>query len=92
MVLVDKRMLSLGITLLVIGVIVSVNVNASTPAGHSGMSEEETIDLMIAQQENQDLNTLSGILMGLGFLLILISFGTRRKKSSPKKQEKKPIE
>ncbi|MBS1268463.1 MAG: hypothetical protein MAG458_01192 [Nitrosopumilus sp.] len=91
MVLVDKRMLSLGITLLVIGVIVSVNVNASTPAGHSGMSEEETIDLMIAQQENQDLNTLSGILMGLGFLLILISFGTRRKKSSPKKQEKKPI-
>lgn len=92
MVLVDKRMLSVGIVLLVIGVIVSVNVNASTPAGHSGMSEEETIDLMIAQQENQDLNTLSGILMGLGFLLILISFGTRRKKSSPKKQEKKPIE
>lgn len=92
MVLVDKRMLSVGIALLVIGVIVSVNVNASTPAGHSGMSEEETIDLMIAQQENQDLNTLSGILMGLGFLLILISFGTRRKKSSPKKQEKKPIE
>lgn len=92
MVLVDKKMLSVGIALLVIGVIVSVNVNASTPAGHSGMSEEETIDLMIAQQENQDLNTLSGILMGLGFLLILISFGTRRKKSSPKKQEKKPIE
>ena len=92
MVLVDKRMLSVGITLLVIGVIVSVNVNVSTPAGHSGMTEEETIDLMIAQQENQDLNTLSGILMGLGFLLILISFGTRRKKNSPKKQEKKPIE
>ncbi len=92
MVLVDKRMLVVGISLLIIGIIVSVNVNASVPAGHSGMSEEETIDLMIAQQENQDYNTLSGILMGLGFLLILISFGTRRKKNSVKRKEKKPAE
>jgi len=90
MVLVDKRMLIVGVSLLIIGIIVSVNVNASVPAGHSGMSEEETIDLMIAQQENQDYNTLSGILMGLGFLLILISFGTRRKKNSAKRKEKKP--
>jgi len=92
MVLVDKRMLVVGIALLIIGIVVSVNVNASVPAGHSGMSEEETIDLMIAQQENQDYNTLSGILMGLGFLLILISFGTRRKKNSAKRKEKKPAE
>ncbi len=92
MVLVDKRMLVVGIALLIIGIVVSVNVNASVPAGHSGMSEEETIDLMIAQQENQDYNTLSGILMGLGFLLILISFGTRRKKNSAKREEKKPAE
>jgi hypothetical protein len=92
MVLVDKRMLVVGMALLITGIVVSVNVNASVPAGHSGMSEEETIDLMIAQQENQDYNTLSGILMGLGFLLILISFGTRRKKNSAKREEKKPAE
>ena len=92
MVLVDKKMLVVGITLLSIGILISINVNSSIPVGHSGMSEEETIDLMIAQQENQDYNTLSGIMMGIGFLLILISFGARRKKNSAKKQEKKPVE
>ncbi|HJM25014.1 MAG TPA: hypothetical protein QF686_00605 [Nitrosopumilus sp.] len=78
--------------LLSIGILISINVNSSVPVGHSGMSEEETIDLMVAQQENQDYNTLSGIMMGIGFLLILISFGARRKKNSAKKQEKKPVE
>jgi hypothetical protein len=92
MVLVDKKMLVGGIALLSIGILISINVNSSIPVGHSGMSEEETIDLMIAQQENQDYNTLSGIMMGIGFLLILISFGARRKKNSAKKQEKKPVE
>jgi len=92
MVLVDKKILVGGIVLLAIGILISINVNSSIPAGQSGMSEEETIDLMIAQQENQDHNTLSGILMGLGFLLILISFGARRKKNTAKRQEKKPVE
>jgi hypothetical protein len=56
------------------------------------MTEEEAIDLAIAQQESQDLNTLSGILIGIGFLLVLISFGARRKKDSAKREEKKPAE
>jgi hypothetical protein len=92
MVLVDKKILVGGIVLLAIGILISINVNSSIPVGQAGMSEEETIDLMIAQQENQDYNTLSGILMGLGFLLILISFGARRKKNTTKRQEKKPVE
>lgn len=92
MVLVDKKMLVGGIVLLSIGILISINVNSSIPVGQSGMSEEETIDLMIAQQENQDYNTLCGIMIGIGFLLILISFGARRKKNSAKKQEKKPVE
>ncbi len=92
MVLVDKKILVGGIVLLAIGILISINVNSSIPVGQAGMSEEETIDLMIAQQENQDYNTLSGILMGLGFLLILISFGARRKKNATKRQEKKPVE
>jgi hypothetical protein len=92
MVLVDKKILVGGIVLLAIGILISINVNSSTPVGQSGMSEEETIDLMIAQQENQDYNTLSGIFVGLGFLLILISFGARRKKNTAKRQEKKPVE
>jgi hypothetical protein len=92
MVLVDKKILVGGIVLLAIGILISINVNSSIPAGQSGMSEEERIDLMIAQQENQDYNTLAGIFVGLGFLLILISFGARRKKNTAKRQEKKPVE
>jgi hypothetical protein len=55
------------------------------------MTEEETLELIIAQQENQDFNTLAGILIGIGFMLVLISFGARRRRrGSPKKVEKKP--
>ncbi len=62
------------------------------PVGQSGMTEEEVIDLMTKQQENKDMNNLAGILIGIGFMLILISFGAkRRRKDSPKKEEKKPI-
>jgi len=55
------------------------------------MTDEETIDLLIAQQENQDYNTLARILIGIGFMLVLISFGARRKrKGGAKIIEKKP--
>jgi len=92
MVLVDKRLFIGGITMIIIGVILVVNISETMPVGQSGMTEEEAIDLMIAQQESQDLNTLSGILIGIGFLLVLISFGTRRRKDSAKKEEKKTAE
>jgi len=91
MVLVDKKILSGGIAMLVVGISISLYLNTIIPVGTSGMTEEETIDLLIRQQENQDMNTLTGILMGVGFLLVLISFGARRKKKgAAKKVEKKP--
>jgi hypothetical protein len=91
MMLIDKKIFAGGIAILIVGIIIMVNLNASIPAGHSGMTEEEVIDLMVKQQENQDMRAFAGILIGVGFLLILISFGARRrKKDSPKKEEKKP--
>jgi hypothetical protein len=55
------------------------------------MTEEETIELLTKQQENQDFSTLAGILIGIGFMLVLISFGARRRKGTgAKKIEKKP--
>ncbi len=90
MVLVNKKILAGGLAMLIVGIALSVNISATMPAGQTGMTEEEIIDLMIAQQETQDYNTLSGILIGIGFLLVLISFGARRKKDSVKKIEKKP--
>ena len=54
---------------------------------------EEKLDLMLAEQENEDYSTLAGILFGLGFLLVLISFGARRKKGSkPTKNVEKKVE
>jgi len=92
LVLVDKKMLIGGLGMVIVGIILTVSITASMPAGQTGMTEEEVIDLMTAQQETQDYNTLSGILIGIGFLLVLISFGARRKKGSTKKVEKKSAE
>jgi len=81
-----------GLAMVITGIILTVSISASMPAGQVGMSEEEVFDLMVAQQEIQDYNTLSGILIGVGFLLVLISFGARRRKGSVKKVEKKSAE
>lgn len=78
--------------MIIVGIILVVNISATMPTGQTGMTEEEVVDLLIAQQENQDYNTLAGILIGVGFLLVLISFGARRKKDSAKRKEKKPAE
>ena len=91
MVLVDKKILGGGLAMLIVGLALLAVINSSIPAGQAGMTEEEIIDLLTKEQENQDMNTLASILTGVGFLLVLISFGARRKsKESAKKQEKKP--
>ena len=77
--------------MLVVGFTLIAYLNSTMPVGTSGMTEEEAFDLLARQQENQDLSNLSGILIGVGFLLVLISFGARRKrKGGAKKVEKKP--
>jgi hypothetical protein len=92
LVLIDKRLMIGGIAMVIVGLALYVIVDSTVPAGQAGMTEEEIIDLMMAEQENDDYKTLSGILFGLGFLLILISFGARRRKGSVKREEKKPAE
>ena len=91
MVLVDKKILSGGLVMISVGIILTI-VFAEQPLGQSGMTEEEIIDLMIAEDENRAYQLLSGIFIGVGFLLVLISFGARRKKDSVKRTEKKPTE
>ena len=89
--LVDKKILFSGIAMLIVGISISLYLNSIISLGVPGMTEEETLDLLLSQQQNQDMNTLTGILMGVGFLLVLISFGARRKrKGGLKKVEKKP--
>ena len=89
--LVDKKILVSGIAMMAVGISISLYLTAIMPIGITGMSDEETLDLLLKQRENQDLNTLTGILIAVGFMLVLISFGARRKrKSGAKKVEKKP--
>lgn len=76
--------------MLVVGISISLYLNSIIPLGTPGMTETETLELLLKQQENEDMNTLTGILIGIGFLLVLISFGARRKrKDGLKKVEKK---
>jgi uncharacterized membrane protein YhaH (DUF805 family) len=91
LVLVDKKILSGGLAMIIAGIIVTI-ASADQPIGESGMSEEEVIDLLIAEDQNQAFQMLSGILVGIGFLLVLISFGARRKKDRVTRKEKKPAE
>ena len=90
MVLIDKKLLFGGLAMLAVGLALTISISGTMPAGQAGMTEDEVIELMIAQQEVEDYGTLSGILIGVGFLLVLISFGARRRKGSAKREEKKP--
>jgi len=89
--LVDKKILVSGIAMVAVGISFSLYLNSIAPVGTTGMTDEDTLDLLIKQQENKDFNTLASILIGIGFMLVLISFGARRKrKGGAKKVEKKP--
>ena len=80
-----------GILMIGVGIIITSYLNFTTPMGEASMTEDEVLDFLMAERENADYKTLSGILIGTGFLLLLISFGARRKRGTgAKKTEKKP--
>ena len=85
--------MTIGMVMIIVGFSISWYLTESTPIGKTGMTEDEKLNLLIAERENSDYRMLSGILIGVGFLLLLISFGARRKrKGGVKKIEKKPLE
>tara|TARA_Y100000758_G_C16021544_1_gene411331 strand:+ start:697 stop:975 length:279 start_codon:yes stop_codon:yes gene_type:complete len=90
--LIDKKIITSGILMITIGIIITSYLEDATPIGESGMTSDEKLDFLMAERENADYKTLSGILIGIGFLLMLISFGARRKRGTgAKKTEKKPV-
>lgn len=88
MVLVDKKILAGGLAMIIIGIAFAAT-SAEQPIGQAGMSEEEVIDLLVAEDENQAYQMLSGIFVGVGFLLVLISFGARRRRKDYVEKKKK---
>lgn len=89
MVLIDRRIMAGGAALLAAGIIITAYLGAIVPVGTSGMTDEEAFDLELAQQENRDYTTLSSMLIAVGFLLVLISFGARRRRGGKKSLKKK---
>jgi len=91
--LIDKKLLIGGVVMIVVGFTISWYLAESAPIGKDNMTDDEKLNLILAERENSDFRSLSGILIGFGFLLILISFGARKKREgSAKKIEKKPSE
>ena len=89
--LIDKKILAGGIAFLVVGFTLTSVFSEMTPIGRAGMTDDEIAEFLLDERQNQDYTTLAGILIGIGFLLILISFGARsKKKGGAKKTEKKP--
>ena len=84
-------MIIVGIIMIIAGTVILLYLTEITPIGKTGMTEDEKLNLLLAERENADYKTLSGILIGFGFLLVLISFGARRKrKGGAEKIVKKP--
>ena len=80
-----------GTIMIVVGITISWYLTESVPIGKADMTEDEKLNLILAERENSDYRLLSGILVGFGFLLILTSFGARRRrKGGAEKIQKKP--
>ena len=89
--LVDKKILAGGMAMIIVGIALSGILTDMTPVGREGMTDDEIVEFLTQERENEDFTTLAGIVVGIGFLLVLISFGARRKrKGGAKKTEKKP--
>ena len=90
--LIDKKILGGGLAMLIVGMALIAYLNSTVPIGQAGMTEEQALDLMKKEVEYKNYSTLAAMLAGVGFLLVLISFGARRKKGGAKTIEKKPPE
>jgi hypothetical protein len=90
MVLVDKKILAGGIAMISVGLALLAYLNSAAPVGTAGMTEEEALELYQREQQNRDYTNFAGMLAGIGFLLVLVSFGARRRKGGAKSIEKKP--
>ena len=84
MVLVDKKILAGGILMVSVGLALLYNFSSTAPIGGADMTQAQIDDLLTKQQENRNYSNLAGMISGVGFLLVLISFGARRKRGGAK--------
>ncbi len=84
-------MMGAGAAMLVIGTVFVAYLGAEAPAGRQGMTDAEIAELLLDERENGNMVILASMLIGVGFLLMLVSFGTARGEGGRKTREiKKP--
>ena len=88
MVLVDKKILAGGISMVSVGLVLLFYLNSTSPIGQADMTQAQIDELLTKQQENRNYSNLAGMISGVGFLLVLISFGARKRKGGTKAIEK----
>jgi hypothetical protein len=75
----DKRIFFAGIAILAVGIIISLFLYNNIPVGKPGMTESETIQFYQDEATYTSLSTLFQIVAGIGFFLLLISIGLKRR-------------
>jgi hypothetical protein len=81
----DKRIFFAGIAILAVGITISLYVNANMPVGKADMTENEALKLYQDEATYTSLSTLFQIVAGIGFFILLISLGLRKKKGGAAK-------
>ena len=76
----DKRVFALGIAMLVAGFSVYGYLNENVPTGKADMTDDEINALHEAEVVNAGLSNIAGLMGGLGFFILLISIGLKRRK------------
>lgn len=80
-----------GAAMLVAGAALVAYAGLEAPAGRPGMTDEEVAGLAEAERQGSDLVMLASMLVGVGFLLVLVSLGTARGEGGARVREvKKP--
>lgn len=69
--------------MIIVGMGMLMYNNSMSPIGSTNMTDEEIQQLYFAQIDDQNIQTLASILSGIGFLLVLISFGVVKRRGDP---------
>ena len=73
---------------MIIGIYYSAYLYFSIPSSTNNMNENDITELLLDQRLNKDMAIIAGILFGMGFLMMLISFGNNRYRGNVSKKEK----
>ena len=75
----DKRIFFAGIVTLAVGITISLYLNSIIPLGKPAMTDAEISQFYLDEATDTSLSMLFQIVAGIGFLLLIISFGLKRK-------------